>query len=318
MPKTLLPKYAGTWTPDLHLIFFLSLLLVTNTTLAQELKCDVQVNAEKVQNVNPQVFKTFEKTVNEFMNNRSWTDAQFAPEERIECSMLINITEEVSTGTYKANVTIQSSRPVYNSGYNTVMLNYVDKDWVFDYTQYQSIEFNKNTFLSNLSSMLAYWSYMIIGLDYDSFSKMGGSPYFSQAQTIVNNVPSNLSGGKSKGWKPFDSDQNRYWFVEHMQNNKFKAIRNVYYQYHRKGLDLMYDDAKKGRDNILNTLKSLESMAKSYPNNMLLQLFFMAKSDELVGVFSEAPAPKKAAAVQLLYRIDPNNANKYSKMMKNK
>lgn len=294
----------------------LLLFLVPLTSFTQELKCDVQVKADKVRDVNQQVFKTLQKSVREFMNNRSWTDDNFKPEERIECSMLINITGKKSEGKYEANVTIQSSRPVYNSSYNTVMLNYVDKDWVFEYQQHQSIQFTKNTFVSNLSSMLSFWAYMIIGLDYDSFSKKGGEPYYNRAQNIVNNVPSNLSEGVAPGWKPFESDQNRYWFLENMQNSKFGEMRNVYYKYHRQGLDMMYEDVKKGRENIFNALKSMETLAKDYPNNMLIQLFFQAKSDELIGIFSEAPQAKKAAAVQLLYRVDPDHANEYSQMLK--
>jgi len=296
-------------------LFFLVFLLPFSS-FTQELKCDVQVNAQKVRDVNQQVFKTLQKSVSQFMNNRSWTDDQFKTEERIECSMLINITGQKSEGTYKANVTIQSSRPVYNSGYNTVILNYVDKDWVFDYQQHQSIQFTKNTYVSNLSSMLSYWAYMIIGLDYDSFSKKGGTPFYNKAQNIVNNVPSNLSESEAPGWKPFESDKNRYWFVENMLNSKFSQMRNVYYEYHRKGLDLMYEDVKKGRGNIFNALKSMEKLAKDYPNNMLIQLFFQAKYDELIGIFSEAPQSKKAAAVQLLYRVDPDHANEYSQMLK--
>ncbi len=283
---------------------------------AQELKCDVQVNAQKIRDVNREVFKNMEKSISQFMNNRNWIDDEFKEEERIECSMLIKITGQASQGTYKANVTIQSSRPVYQSDYNTVMLNYVDKNWKFDYTQYQSIEFNKNSFVSNLSSMLAYWAYMIIALDYDSFSPKGGTPYYEQAKTIVNNVSEDKS--EAPGWKAFESNKNRYWFVENMLNNKFVKIRDLYYQYHRKGLDLMYKDLKKGRSNIFDALKSIESLARDYPNNMLFQIFFQAKSNELVGIFSEAPKSKKASAVQLLYRIDPSNANKYSKMLKNK
>lgn len=283
---------------------------------AQELKCTVQINAQKLQTTEARVFKTLESHAFEFMNNRKWTDDVFLNEEKIECSVFINITEELGTDKFRAQVSIQSSRPAFNSAYNTVLLNFADKDWVFNYVEYQPLDFNENAYISNLTSMLAFYAYIIIGLDYDSYSLKGGTPYFVKAQSVVNNVPSNLSSEDAPGWKPFDSNRNRYWLVENLLSSKYEPIREAYYQYHIQGLDVMSEDIKSGRQVILNTLKNVEKVASDYPNSMLLKVFFDAKSEELISIFSDASPTEKSTAVQLLYKSDPGNSSKYAKIMK--
>lgn len=273
----------------------------------------VQVIARQVQQTDQQVFRTLETSIREFMNNRRWTSDNFAVSERIECGMVINITEELSGNRFKANVTIQSSRPVHNSAYNTVLLNHNDRDWEFEYVEHQPIEFNPNSFQNNLSSLLAFYAYLIIGLDYDSFSPKGGDPYFDMAQNIINNIPSNLD---VSGWRAFDSNRNRYWMIENLLNSRYESVRETIYNYHLNGLDKMYEDLTDGRKNIIESLRLMEKAAVENPNTQLITMFFNAKSDELVNIFSQAPQQEKAQVIQLLYRMDSGNTSKYSRILR--
>ena len=284
---------------------------------AQELNCNVQVMSPKLQTAEAQIFKTLENAIYEFLNTRKWTNDVFSVEERIECSILINVTDELGSDKYRATLTVQSSRPVMNSSYNTTIINHVDRDWVFEYTEHQPLEFNENVYISNLTSMLAYWAYVVIGMDYDTFSPKGGTDYFVKAQNIVNSIPANLSSDDAPGWKPFDSNRNRYWLVENLLNSKFEVMRDIAYEYHRLGMDMMYENVNMGRQAVFGSLQKLENLSKEYPNNMLKAMFFNAKSDELTNIFSKAPPAEKAAAVQLLYRMDASNASKYANILKN-
>ncbi|TVR78636.1 MAG: DUF4835 family protein [Chitinophagaceae bacterium] len=280
---------------------------------AQELNMSVQVIARQLQSTDPQVFQTLETSIREFMNTRRWTGDNFSVQERIECGMVINITEELSGNSFKAQVTIQSSRPVHNASYNTVLLNHNDRDWVFEYIEHQPIEFNPNSFTNNLSALLGFYAYLIIGMDYDSFSPRGGDPYFDVAQNIIGSIPPNLD---APGWKPFESNRNRYWIIENLQNSRYVKIRESFYQYHLEGLDLMYENTSKGRENILQSLRNMEQSVVENPNTMISTMFFNAKSDELVNIFSGAPQPEKAQAIQLLYRMDSGNTSKYSRILR--
>jgi len=301
-------------TPNLQLLF--SLLFFTQAAFGQELNCKVEITSAKLQTTDPKVFQTLKTSVYEFMNNRKWTNDVFKPEEKIECSMFINVTEEVATNVFRAQVNIQSSRPVFNSDYNSVLLNHVDKDWVFEYTEYQPLEFNENDFISNLTSMLAYYAYLIIALDYDSYSLYGGTPWYQKAQTIVNTIPSNLSSEQAPGWKPFDNDKNRYWIIDNLLNTRYSPVREALYQYHRQGMDVMYENMNNGRQVVLNGIRKVAEVAEEYPNAMAIKIFFNAKSEELVSLFTGAPPNEKANAVQLLYKADPTNSSKYARIMK--
>jgi hypothetical protein len=241
------------------------------------------------------------------MNNRSWTGDKYALAERIECEIIITITEELSTDRFKANINIQSNRPVYNSDYKTVMFNYVDKDFEITYREYEALDFNENTFQSNLTSVLAYYAYIVIGFDYDSFEMNGGTAHFLKAQQIVNNS----QNAKEKGWKPFDGLRNRYWLVENMLDAKFKDYRRMLYDYHRKALDKMYDDPSSSVKTVSSGLELLSKVNSSKPNSMALQLFFVAKVDELVGMFKNAGPTDKTKAVALLTKMDAANAGRY-------
>jgi hypothetical protein len=292
------------------LFFILFSFLFTNAVTAQELNCKVQVVSQRATTTDQQVFKTLQTAIYEFMNNRKWTNDNYTNNERIECSIMLNITDDNGTGKFIATATIQSSRPVFNSSYNSVMLNISDPSWSFQYIQFQPLEYNDNVYLSNLTSLLAYYAYIIIGLDYDSYSLKGGSPYFDKAQQVLNTVPQ--SGEDASGWRAQDNLRNRYWLIENILNTKFADFRQVNYDYHRLGMDKMYDDAKSARTIITNSIKKLENTASSNPNSMILQQFFAAKSLELINVYSKAAPQEKAEMMNLLTKLDPVNGQKYS------
>ena len=297
---------------------FFSILFVflSSAAFSQELSCNVEITAQKLQSTDPKVFKTLKTSVYEFLNSRKWTDDVFRVEERIECSLFINVTEETSLNIYRAQLNIQSSRPVFNSDYSSVLLNHIDKDWVFGYSEYQPLNFNENDFISNLTSMLAFYAYLMIGLDYDSYSLNGGTPYYQKAQTIINTIPSNLSSDLAPGWKPFDNDKNRYWIIDNLLNVQYGPMRESSYLYHRQGLDVMYENTNNGRQIILSSLRKVSEVAEEYPNKIIIKMFFNAKSEELINIFAGAPPNEKANAIQLLYKADPTNSSNYAKIMK--
>ena len=282
---------------------------------AQELRCQLTVNAQKISGVDPSVFTNMQTTLNEFMNTKAWTTDIFSPEERIECSIFIQINSALAQDVYSATITVQSSRPVFNSTYSSPMLNFLDKDCEITYAQNQAIDFSPTTFNSNLASILGFYAYTIIGLDYESFSKAGGAKYFALAEQIMNNVPTN--GSEAKGWRPFDGTRNRYWLINNLQASKYEPFRKALWDYHFAGMDNFYDKPALARANILNALDKLDQISRDNPNGILLAVFFQAKSDELVGVFSGADPAEKTKAIGYLRRIDPTNSTKYDKLMKN-
>ena len=289
-------------------------LLMGYSSFSQELKCNIQVSAQKIQGTNRQVFNTLQSEMYEFMNNRKWTNHVFAPEERIECNILFNITERISTDEFKGTIQIQSRRPVYNTSYNTVMLNYLDNDLHFQYVEYEPLEFNESEHLSNLTSILAFYAYIIIGLDYDSFSFEGGTPFFKKAETIVNNA----KNAPEQGWKSYESDDNRYWLIKNILNDQFSPIREFFYQYHRMGLDKMYDDQVESRSTISESLLLLREVYRDKPSLHMpyYDLVFDAKSDEFIKIFSEANPQEKTRVVNILNEIDPANSSKYQGIIK--
>lgn len=282
---------------------------------AQELKCELTVNAQKIQGVDPSVFTNMQTTLKEYMNTKAWTTDVFAPEERIECSISIQIVSQAAQDVYNATITIQSSRPVFNSSYNSPMFNFLDKDCQIGFVQNEAIEFSPTTFNSNLSSILGFYAYTIIGLDYESFSKGGGTKYFNIAEQIMNNVPTN--GADAKGWRPFDSNRNRYWLINNLQASKYDGFKKALWDYHFAGMDNFYDKPTLARANIMNALDKLSQISKDNPNGILIAVFFQAKSDELVGIFSGAEPSEKTKAVNYLRSIDPTNSTKYDRLLKN-
>jgi hypothetical protein len=245
------------------------------------------------------------------VNNRHWTNDQYLQHERIECSMMINITNRVSTDEFDATIQIQSRRPVYSTSYNSPLFNFIDKDFSFRYVEFQPMEFDEKQNRSNLTSVVAYYVYIILGLDYDSYSPKGGNEYFVKAQAIVNNA----QNAAEKGWKAFEGTQNRYWLAEEMLSSQFSPLRECMYDYHRKGFDVMSEKLIPARAEILNALKKLRKVNQDKPLSFSLAVFFLAKSDEIINLFQQATPDEKAQLINLLAEIDPANSNKYERIM---
>lgn len=282
------------------------------STYAQELNCTVSVISPQVQNTEKRIFETLQKDIREFMNSRQWTTDNFTLEERIECSILITVSERISSDRYKATLQVQSSRPAYSTSYNSVMLNVNDQDFVFQYLENQPIQFQDNQHTDNLSSVLAFYAYMIIGTDYDSFSPKGGEQFFQLAQQVVNNAQNEAE----RGWKAFESSRNRYWLVENMLNARYDEFRGVIYSYHREGLDVMQSDVQTGRKAIEECIPKLKRIRLDQPNSYLMTVFFTAKVDELINIFKEAFPDVKTRVANELMQMDPANANKYQAIVK--
>ncbi|HWV66498.1 DUF4835 family protein [Chitinophaga sp.] len=284
---------------------------------AQEIRANVSVVAQQIQGVDKKIFTTLQNSIRDFLNNRHWAADAFTPAERIECNFLLNITGTSGNDSYKGTLTIQATRPVFNSSYVTSLLNIQDPNVVFRYVEFQQLEFSDNRVVgndplaSNLTAILAYYVNIILGLDYDSFSPRGGDLYFKKALNIVNNAP---DGKEISGWKAFEGNRNRYWLQDNLLNAKFLQFHDVMYQYHRQGLDLMYDDVMKGRAAILNCLNMLYSIHQDIPNSMLMQTFFLSKGQELLKIFSRATPQEKSRAAELLSQMDVPNAQKYQQM----
>lgn len=301
-------RFKKTLMRPFYIIFTAYFLAAAGSSTAQELNCQVSVLTPQIQESNKTIFETLQNQIRDFMNNRKWTSDNFENSERIECSMIINVTERVSTEDFKATIQIQSRRPVYKTSYNSPMINHQDNDFNFRYVQDQVLDFDENSITGSLTATLAYYAYIIIGLDYESYSAEGGSPYFLKAQTIVNNAQS-LG---ERGWKAFESQRNRYWLVENLLNVQFRPMRNCIYKYHRLGFDKMHDNVNEARIVILDALRPLKNVYNDRPNSFLMQFFFNAKSDEIVSLYQQGTTDEKAQVTQLLTQIDPGNISKYN------
>ncbi|MEE2699963.1 MAG: DUF4835 family protein [Bacteroidota bacterium] len=274
---------------------------------AQEIFCNVQVNASQIQTSDRKVFQTLQTAIYEFVNNTKWTNANIKNEERIECTFLINIKERVSNDEFKASIQVQSTRPIYGTSYKSTMLNYLDNNFRFRYLEYQALEFNENTHLSNLTSVLAYYVYIVLGLDFDTFSEYGGAPYYIKAQNIVNNAQNT----REVGWKAFESDKNRYWLVHDLLDTRYEEIHSCFYRYYRGGMDIMSEKNEDGRYEITEALEELRGIYRESPSAFILKIFFDAKSDEIIKIYSEAFPNEQARIIKLLTEIDPVNSTKY-------
>ena len=295
--------------------FFVLLLTVSSVSLfSQELKCNIQVVASEVQGTNKNVYQTLQSELYEFINNRNWTKHVYSQEERIECNILIRITRQISVDDFDGTMQIQSRRPVYNSSYQTTILNHLDEDVRFKYVEFEPLEFSETEHLSNLTSMIAFYVYLILGFDYDSFSKEGGSEYFMLAEKIVNNAQNAVE----PGWRSFDDNKsNRYWLIENILNEKYGPIREFMYNYHRLGLDRMYNKVNEARSQIADDLLLLREVYREKPNIVMpyYKLIFNAKADEFVNIFSEAFPDEKARVLNILNEIDAPNGEKYKKIL---
>ena len=300
--------------------FLLILVFAFNISSAQELKANITIVSNQVgNNVNQNVFRTLQTALNNFINTRKWTPDNFQLNERIECSFFLNLQPTSDLNVYNASLTIQAARPAYNTSYLSPIINFKDENVAFKYVEFQQLEFNENrvsgsdALVSNLTAVIAYYAYMILAFDYDSFSPRGGDPYFQKAQNIVNNAP---DGRNISGWKAFDGIRNRYWLVENMLNSRYTIIHDVYYNYYRSGMDKLYEDENAARIEVLNVLNLLNNFTTDNPNKMISQFFFQGKSTELIKIFSRAPQQDKARASELLQKMDITNAAKYKDELK--
>ena len=292
-------------------IFTLILAVFTSSSTAQELNCTVQVIAPQIANVEASVFESLEDGIRGFMNGRRWTNDNFEFDELIECTMQITITESIGNTRFSGSIQVQSNRPVYNSDYKTPMLFVIDGDFEFVWINGASILFNPGQHRDNLSSILAYYAYMILGLDYDSFGLEAGSEYFLKAQTIVANAQN--SGGQ--GWLAGQGKQNRYWLIENLLSQTFRPLRLCMYNYHRKGFDLLESDLEGARLNIADALIEMRSTNRIRPGSFNLQVFFLAKSDEIIKLFSPAPEAERVRLLPVLKQMDPGNISQYDEAL---
>lgn len=280
-------------------------LLVAGSLQAQELNCKVSVNYDRITNANTQIFKTLERSLTDFINKTRWTNQTFKDNEKIECSMLINLSS-YNSDSFTGTIQVQSSRPVFNSSYTSPIFNFNDKDFSFRYLEFETLVFNPNSFDSNLISVVAFYSYMIMGFDADSFSLKGGDQYYDLAQ----NVAILAQGSGSKGWNQSDGNLSRYFLINDVKSNTFSPFREALYQYH-SGMDLMADNQKEAKEKVKNSLKTLSQIYDLRPNAFLTRVFFDAKSDEIVSIYSGGPSIGVADLVENLNRISPLNSSKW-------
>jgi len=285
----------------------LAWVVVSTTGRAQELNCTVTVIAPQISNVDVSRFDALEDGIREFMNGRRWTNDNFEFEERIECTLQLTISEAVGSTVFKGSMQVQSSRPVFNSDYNTPVLLVNDGDIQFEWLDNSTILFNPGQHRDNLSSLLAYYAYMILGMDYDTFSLEGGTPHFLQAQAIV----ANAQNAGERGWKASQGKQNRYWLVENHLSQTFRPVRICLYNYHRKGLDVLFQDVEGGRLTIAESLIDMRSTNRIRPGSYNIQVFFLSKSDEIINIFSPAPDAERGRLLPILKQLDPGNIQSY-------
>lgn len=289
-------------------------LFISIQSYSQEFLCSVSVNSSRIEGTDKRVFESLQTALNEFVNNRVWTNYKFQGEERIECSMMITIDDRVSSDEFRGKMNIALRRPIYNTTYNSVLLNYIDENIQFRYIQNQSLDFTENTYTSNLTSIVAYYLYMFLGMDFDSFSLNGGSPFYEKAQAIVNAAQTS----PFSGWKAFESTKNRYWMVENLLNPSYRSIRKFIYEYHRLGMDVLSGNTTEGRAKITQNLNLLKTVYNERPNLFFLQLILEAKRNEFIDLYSEGSLMEKNEAINILSHIDPANSSKYREMLKEK
>lgn len=292
----------------LIVLFFLASMVLQ----AQELRCRVNIVSSQIQRSDREIFRTLQREITEFMNNRIWTPQVYGNYERIECAIFINLEKELSQNEWEGSMQVQVSRPVYNSSYSSVLLNLRDKDIQFSYVENQSMEFSLSSHMSNLTSLLAYYAYVIIAFDADSFKEEGGTAFFQKAETVVRNAQ---GGAKEPGWQPHESSErrNRYWLVNNLLSSNYRNIRSFYYTYHRQGLDRMSDKLNDARSEMVTSLSLLQEVNRRRPDPYMypLRLVLDAKSDEFIQVFSEGPMDERSRVHRILTEMDASNADKY-------
>ncbi|MBN8686025.1 MAG: DUF4835 family protein [Chitinophagales bacterium] len=301
----------------MHKRFLIALyfIILASAGQAQEIQARLSVITSKVSTqVDKKIFQTLQSGLTNFLNSRKWTQDVFQPSEKIQCSFLITIEQDLGNNVFKGKMTVQAARPAYNTTYDSPLLNFMDDAITFKYQEFQPIEFNENKvqgndpLVANLTAVLAYYVNIILGFDYDSYSLRGGDVYFQKAWNIVNNAPDSRD---ISGWKSFEGLRNRYWLAENMNNSRFALMHDVLYSYYRSGMDVFFENEEAGRSGIINSLNFLNTINTENPNSMIMQLFFQGKGNELMKVFSKAGGEQKSRAKDLLTRLDITNSNLY-------
>jgi Domain of unknown function (DUF4835) len=299
-----------------HIKYYLViyLLILPAFVNAQELNCNIQISAQRIQGSNRQVFESMQKDLYEFMNNTVWTNHVFSYAERIDCNILINLTDQLSADEFRGTIQIQLSRPVFNTTYKSTVLNFIDNSFQFKYVEFQPLEFDPSIYRSSLVSVLAYYTYMILGFDYDSFSPLGGTEFFQMAEKIVTTA----QNAPEPGWKPYDGsrNRNRYWLVKNALDKEYEGVRQFNYEYNMNGLDRMESKISEARTNMVESLKLMQDVFRKKPDPFMyiVQVVMEAKSDELINIFTGAFPEEKSRVVQILTEIDPANKAKYEKI----
>ncbi len=294
-------------------IFLVSLIGIASLR-AQEINCTVTINSDQIEGSNKQVYETLKSAIEEYMNQNRWTNMTFAEQEKIECSMML-VVKAVADNMYSCEMTLQSRRPVYGTTYTTPLLNFVDRNFNFTYQEFDRIEYQQNQFTTNLTAMLAYYCYLIIGHDMDSYQRLGGTPFFEQCENIVNACQSaSMDNSEQKGWLAFDSNRNRYALINNLLDEAFKKYRNYYYEYHRLGLDEMSGNVTNGRARIAEGISVLKEAYRARPATYVINTFLDAKADELVDIFKKGTDKEKKEVYDLLVDIDPTRQSTYDRM----
>lgn len=288
---------------------------LTFSATAQDFNTQVTINTPKIQSVDPKIFKNLETAIEEFMNTRNWVEDNFEPEELIDLNIVITINEELSQTDFKGIMTIQASRPVYNSGYNSVLFQNLDKEFNFTYGEYERLDFSENTFTSNLTSTLAFYAYVILGMDYDSYAELGGEEHLQKAQDILNTVPQGTEGWGATGGIV---NRSRYWIIENLLSPRMQNMRRAMYQYYMLGLDRIAqeDQTEKGLSAVLSALEAIDAANQSNPNTMWVQLFSDAKKDEIINLFQVADFNTKRKVYGIMVKLDGTRANDYRVLLK--
>lgn len=301
------------------IVCYCLIFLVAFGSSAQELQARLTVNASQISSqTDKKIFQSLQAALNTFLNNRKWTEDAFQVNEKINCNFLLTITQ-ADNNVFTGTLTIQAARPVYNSTYVTPLINFQDEAVTFKYVEYQPIEFNENRIsgndglASNLTASLAFYVYIILGLDYNSFSLRGGDPYFQKAQNIVSNAP---DGRDITGWRAFDGQRNRYWLMENLTNNKYALIHEAMYNYYRMGMDQMYENEPEARAAILNSITQFNTLNNDQQNSMIIPFFFQGRTNEIVRIFKKAPPEEKQKVQEMMARLDISNANTYKQELK--
>lgn len=284
---------------------------------AQEINCTVTINADNIEGTNKQVYETLKASIEEYINQNRWTNMSYAEHEKIECSLLL-VVQKAEDNQYRCNMTLQSRRPVYGTTYTTPLLNFKDESFNFTYQEYDRLDYQQNQFTTNLTAMLAYYCYLIIGYDQDSFQRLGGTPFFQVCEEIVNACQSaSMESVEQRGWLAFDSNRNRYALINNLLDESFKKYRNFYYEYHRLGLDEMSGNVANGRARIAQGFPVLKEAYRARPATYVVNTFLDAKADELVEIFKRGTDKEKKAVYDVLMDIDPTRQELYDRINKN-